>query len=235
MWQTESEPPHFRMVGARTQRRERLRTALGDVWRRIQWFKPFSTRSLAARGPSYGGIPPNEWESAGERSVVGLLPGSFNPLHQGHLRLCEVAADHLGGEVAAEISIVNAEKPRLTAADVEQRCRQFTSRSVVVTAAATFAEKSRLFPGTTFIVGADTAARVVDPTFYRNDEGLMDAALQQIRTSRCSFLVAARLCADRLLNLSDLEIPGTHQSLFGEISSDDFRLDISSTGLRRGR
>ena len=176
--------------------------------------------------------PPDGWLTESRLSVVGLLPGSFNPLHHGHLSLRKVAADRLGGTVAAELSIVNADKPELSAAEVEQRCLQFTAHPVVVTAAATFLEKSRLFPGTTFVVGADTAARVVSPRFYRGDGGLMDAALNEIRSRGCSFLVAARRTDERVLVLNDLAIPRAHRRLFAEIPADEFQVDVSSTELR---
>jgi hypothetical protein len=179
-------------------------------------------------------IPPDGWQLGAVFESAGVLPGSFNPLHRGHLSLCRVAAKRLGGAVAAELSMVNVDKPTLSAADVERRCLQFTAHPVVVTTTATFTEKSRLFPGATFIVGADTAARVVNPQFYQGDSGLLNAALKQIRRSGCSFLVAVRYGDARLLTLEDLKIPRAHRRLFTEIPADEFRVDLSSTDLRHG-
>ena len=177
-------------------------------------------------------IPPNEWRSEMNVELAGLLPGSFNPLHRGHLRLREAAAKQLGGTVACELSMANAEKRPLTVREVERRCKQFAGQVVAVTAAATFVEKSRLFPGTTFVVGADTAARIVAPRFYGGDAERMDAALSHIREQACSFLVAARRSRRELVSLDKLPIPPRHTGLFQEIPSADFLMDLSSTRIR---
>ena len=49
-------------------------------------------------------------EIAGHIAVrpVGLIPGSFNPVHAGHRELHKVAQEILGGQVAFELAIVNA-------------------------------------------------------------------------------------------------------------------------------
>src|SRR5262249_4183844 len=45
-----------------------------------------------------------------------VLPGSFNPLHDGHLLLARVAEEMTGAPVAFEISVTNVDKPPLAAA-----------------------------------------------------------------------------------------------------------------------
>src|SRR5262249_18559734 len=93
-----------------------------------------------------------------------LLPGSFNPLHPGHL---ELAALRLGRPAAFELSVVNADKPPLSESEVRRRLRQFARQAPVwLTRAPTFLEKARLFGGAVFVVGADTAVRIVQPRFY---------------------------------------------------------------------
>ena len=83
--------------------------------------------------------------------------------------------------VTFEISVTNVDKPPLVAATVRQRLAQFAWKSPVeLTRAPTFLEKARLFPGTTFVIGADTAERLVAPKYYGNDEVRMHAALDEI-------------------------------------------------------
>ncbi len=87
-----------------------------------------------------------------------LLPGSFNPLHSGHLTLARVAEEIRQQPLAFEISVTNVDKPPLAAETVRQRLAQFVWKSPVeLTRAPTFLEKSRLFPKATFVIGADTA------------------------------------------------------------------------------
>src|SRR5690242_20225890 len=99
-----------------------------------------------------------------------LFPGSFNPLHDGHRTLAALAGERLGGVGAFELSIANVDKPDLPDDEVRRRLEQFRGRAaVVVTRAPTFVQKAELFPGATFVLGADTAARVVQPRYYCSD------------------------------------------------------------------
>jgi hypothetical protein len=163
-----------------------------------------------------------------------LLPGSFNPLHDGHVSLAQVAEAITRQPVAFEISVTNVDKPPLSATTVRQRLRQFARKSPVeLTRAPTFLEKGRLFPGTTFVIGADTAERLVAPRYYGNDEARMHAALEEIAGSGCKFLVAVRIDATgRVRGLSDVSVPRRFAGLFSEIPEQRFRLDTSSSEIR---
>src|SRR4051794_36184671 len=93
-----------------------------------------------------------------------LFPGSFNPCHQGHWELAHVAEQILGRPIAFELSVANVDKPRLTREEIRRRVTQFAWRaSVWLTHAPRFLEKAELFPGISFVVGADTALRIVLP------------------------------------------------------------------------
>jgi len=171
--------------------------------------------------------------AAGPRPAF-LLPGSFNPLHEGHGALSRIAAQQVGGTGAFEMTVVNADKPPLAEEEVRRRLAQFAWRAPLwLTRAPTFVEKSRLFPGTVFVVGADTAARIVDARFYQDSPERMAAALAELRAAGCRFLVAGRVnAAGRFLGLEDLAIPAEFADLFRGIPAGAFRLDISSTQLR---
>jgi hypothetical protein len=54
-----------------------------------------------------------------------ILSGAFNPLHEGHLRLAQVASKRLGCEVHFELTLCNADKPALTIDEAQRRMRQF--------------------------------------------------------------------------------------------------------------
>ena len=166
-----------------------------------------------------------------------LLPGSFNPVHAGHRSLARVAEDIRQAPLAFEISVTNVDKPPLQSDAVRQRLAQFAWNSTVeLTRAPTFLEKIRLFPATTFVVGADTAERLVAPKYYGDDETRMHAALDEIGGSGSNFLVAVRVDgAGRVRTLRDIAMPPRFGDLFTEIPEDRFRLDASSSAIRAQR
>jgi Cytidylyltransferase-like len=169
---------------------------------------------------------------------VVLFPGSFNPVHEGHILLARVAEELRQQPLAFEISVTNVDKPPLAGETVRHRLAQFAWKSPVeLTRAPTFLEKSRLFPSTTFVIGADTAERLVAPKYYGDDELLMHVALDEIANSGSSFLVAVRIdAAGRVRALNDIPVPRRYADLFTEIPEHRFRFDTSSSELRaRGR
>jgi nicotinamide mononucleotide (NMN) deamidase PncC len=163
-----------------------------------------------------------------------LFPGSFNPIHAGHRTLARVAEDLKQQRLAFEISVTNVDKPPLAGATVRHRLTQFAWKSPVeLTRAPTFLEKSRLFPGATFVIGADTAERLVAPRYYGDDPDRMHVALEEIGSAGTSFLVAVRVdAAGRVRALADIAVPGRYADLFTEIPADRFRFDISSSEIR---
>ncbi len=165
---------------------------------------------------------------------VVLFPGSFNPMHEGHVSLAQAAEELRQQPVAFELSVTNVDKPPLAGETVRQRLAQFTWRAPVeLTRAPTFVEKARLFPGTTFVVGADTAERLFGSKYYGGDEDRMHMALEEIANSGSSFLVAVRLdAAGRVRALNDLPVPRRYADLFSEIPEHHFRVDTSSSEIR---
>jgi hypothetical protein len=164
-----------------------------------------------------------------------LLPGSFCPVHRGHWELAHAAQDALGQSVAFELSVVNVDKPTLTREEIRRRLEFFEGQAVVwLTRAPTFVEKAVLFPGAVFVVGADTALRIVLPRYYDDSEPTMHAALRRIRALGCRFLVAGRVDAlGQYWRCGDLPIPAEFRGLFEEIAPERFRVDLSSSELRR--
>jgi len=155
--------------------------------------------------------------------------------------LARVAEELRQQPLAFELSVTNVDKPPLAGETVKHRLAQFVWKSSVeLTRAPTFVEKPRLFPGATFVVGADTAERLFAPKYYGGDKGRMHTALEEIANSGGSFLVAVRLdAAGRVCALKDIAVPRRYADLFTEIPEHRFRVDASSSAIRakheRGR
>jgi len=172
-----------------------------------------------------------------------VYPGSFNPLHEGHLALVRAEMVRLrmqhekqyhhhhhleehehgqgtggGGEessgggtptvqappfvpplVVFEIAAVNADKPPLPREEVLRRLEQFNMQSqrsralfesagvtnfaVSVTSAPLFAEKSRIFAGCTFLIGADTMTRLINTKYYRDKKEVVSSSSNKKNTN----------------------------------------------------
>ncbi|MCL4262643.1 MAG: hypothetical protein KJ069_05490 [Anaerolineae bacterium] len=165
---------------------------------------------------------------------AAILSGAFNPLHQGHIQLAQAAGQYQGIPVAFECTAVNADKPPLPPETLLNRMAQFAGRwPVFASAAPTFLEKARLYPGILFVVGYDTAVRILQPRFYQDSSQNLHAALSEIQSLGNTFLVAGRLEDDGLFHdLHDLAIPPQFSHLFCPLPAEFFRQDISSTQLR---
>jgi hypothetical protein len=170
-------------------------------------------------------------DGAASRPAV-VFPGAFHPLHAGHDRMAQVAAARCGAPTTFELSIANVDKPPLDFIEIDDRLTGLAGRPVLLTRAATFADKAQLVPGVTFVVGADTIIRIGDPQYYGGDPARRDAAIATIAGQGCRFLVFGRLAGGAFCRLADLDLPASLLAMCDEVPEAEFRADTSSTELR---
>lgn len=127
-----------------------------------------------------------------------VFPGSFDPCHKNHIRMAMVAHERYSRPVHFEISMTNVDKPPIDLISLKQRldclqayCGERFMGDIYLTNAPLFLQKASLFPGATFVVGADTINRIFQVRYYRNASDLKDLIVH-FRKQEIRFLVFQR-------------------------------------------
>lgn len=208
---------------------QRSQTIAPPAWQELLIGKRMAVRIGGEEESTHGIFQSSEHEG------LLLFAGAFNPIHRGHYGMAEVAEEVMGRKVEYEISIMNPDKPLIDFTQMKERVEQFKDRPIWLTRAPTFAEKAKLFPRATFIVGIDTLRRIADVKYYGNDPAACRAALERIAVRGCRFLVFGRNTGTGFVGLDHLSLPDTLAALCQEVPPDRFREDISSTEIRQAR
>jgi nicotinic acid mononucleotide adenylyltransferase len=197
-----------------------------------------------------------------------VFPGSFNPVHEGHVELAKASMAKTDSKMAFfELSITNADKPALSLDTVIDRLEKFLqipmlqleentsilSRcrwGVILTNAPLFKQKVDILQPLhisrtdnkpkplPFVIGTDTLVRLVDPKYYNHS---YEAMVEAIEDMACDFVVGGRLeqkksdeTATPTFVSGSEEIDKLPDSIRSKFTAlEDFRVDISSTEIRR--
>jgi phosphopantetheine adenylyltransferase len=179
------------------------------------------------------------WEKDGGRVAVPdldpdkiiLFPGSFNPLHFGHEAMAQAAGELAGKRIVYLMNLGHPDKGTLGEAEVAERLLQFNwlAPIIVTHGQDLYVEKARAFQGFTFVVGADTLERILDPKY-----GVpTDAALREFAACHTRFMVASRRMGERTVSLPEIlrKIPCEYRDMFEALP---VAIDVSSSEIRKG-
>jgi hypothetical protein len=147
--------------------------------------------------------------------------------------MARIAEEIAERPVEYELSITNVDKPALDYLEIRDRAAQFADRPLWLSQAARFLDKLDVFPGSTFVMGADTYARLADPRYYGGSEAQADEAVRAIASRAAGLIVFGRARGDEFQEAARLEVPQALRDITYFVSQREFRLDVSSTELRR--
>lgn len=161
-----------------------------------------------------------------------IFPGAFYPYHDGHKAMKDLAEQETGKKIFFEICIQNVDKPPISYHQIKKTVMQFNdSENWVLTKAGKFSEKSKMFPNSTFIIGADTLVRIMDERFYESRKEMLKE-LEIFNENNNYFLVFGREYQGKFTTLSDVQLPDDISGRFKGFDEEIFRKDISSTSIR---
>ncbi|HJL80320.1 MAG: cytidylyltransferase [Gammaproteobacteria bacterium] len=164
-----------------------------------------------------------------------IFPGTFSPIHEGHLKIKEIAEAMTQQKLFFEISVSNVDKTPLSFYEIQKTIDQFSqTQQWVLTNAPTFQQKIKLFPKSTFVVGTDTLMRIFDEKYYQ-DQTTMNEALECFNDYDARFIVFGREIDKTFHSLKDLNIPPSILHRFEGVSENVFRMDIRSRDIKRSK
>ncbi len=147
--------------------------------------------------------------------------------------MARIAEEIAERRVEYELSITNVDKPTLDYLELRDRAAQFTDRPLWLSRAARFLDKLDVFPGGTFVLGADTFARLADPRYYGGSAEAAADAARTIAARAGGLIVFGRAVGDEFQDAARLDVPAELRAITYFVSQREFRLDVSSTALRR--
>lgn len=171
-----------------------------------------------------------------DRQNSVFYPGNFDPLHEGHIGAAEATLDYIANKIGKRKKVIFTtttnppHKSPLSSPEVLQRVALMKGHNFLVTKGdARYLDKARLFPNSSFILGADALIRMLDPKWGVPTQDLLD----ELTNLKTTYYVLGRLVEGKFITLHDIEdqypILYKYQHLFEPVSG---RWDVSSTEKR---
>lgn len=102
-----------------------------------------------------------------------VLCGSFNPIHEGHIRMLRKAKEVTGiNNAFYEMTLSNCDKGNLGDSQVLNRLVQFSQLEdpLLITDVPLFTQKSESIKNAIFAIGYDTFVRLMNLKYYNNSQ-----------------------------------------------------------------
>lgn len=164
-----------------------------------------------------------------------FMPGSFNPIHDGHRDIAWKTGNLTGQQCVYMVTVDSVHKKPLLVPEMLDRVAisrlerygiyqqgdiLFTQNDPL------FIDKAKNYPGCGFIIGYDTAARMLDPKWGPE----IIPMLHEFRKYKTKFYVCGRIIDGELKTIKDLNYPSYFNELFIEVPNTG--TDHSSTKIR---
>lgn len=166
---------------------------------------------------------------------LAIMPGAYNPPHDGHTNTVQHVMEDFGQTVVYEVTANPPHKEAMSVQSLLQRAkllhgtdRLFTKNNPL------YLDKAHAFPSVPLVLGADAMIRMLDPKWGVDPHDL----LSEFNKLNTKLLVSGRLIGDKFVSCEDI-LRDIHQQdsrlwqlAQGVMFPVSGRTDISSTELR---
>jgi nicotinamide mononucleotide (NMN) deamidase PncC len=190
----------------------------------------FARPYFVANGKRLATLPTNKH--------LAIMPGAYNPPHEGHLGTAQAVMDEYGRTVVFEVTAEPPHKAALTVQQLLQRAKLLQGHDRLFTRKEPYyLDKAKAFPGIPLVLGADAMVRMLDPKWGIEPVDLFKGFIDL----NTKLLVAGRVVEGKFTTCEDIQ-----NSLLPRNGGDrgvwilahnvllplEGRWDISSTELR---
>jgi nicotinamide mononucleotide (NMN) deamidase PncC len=187
----------------------------------------FARPFFSANGSRLATVPTNKH--------LAIMPGAYNPPHEGHFGTAQHVMDEYGRTVVYEVTAEPPHKEALSVQLLLQRAKLLQGHDSLFTRKAPlYLDKAQANPGVPLVLGADAMIRMLDPK-WGVDLNELFIGFKSLETK---LLVSGRMMGDKFVTCEDIlkdmrlqnpNLWGLAQSVMLPVGG---RFDISSTELR---
>jgi hypothetical protein len=166
---------------------------------------------------------------------LAMMPGAYNPPHEGHLSTAQHVLDDYNQTVVYEVTAEPPHKEPLSVQALLQRAKLLQGHDRLFTKSnPLYLDKANAYPGVPLVLGADAMVRMLDPKWGIKLNDLF-VKFDRLQTK---LLVSGRLIGDKFITCDDIlnDLKDKDYNLWNLASHVmrpvSGRVDISSTELR---
>ena len=168
-----------------------------------------------------------------ESARWAIMPGAYNPPHEGHFGTAKQVGEDYGNQVVFEVTAEPPHKDALSVQDLLKRAKLLQGYDRIFTRKVPFyIDKARAFPGCPLVMGADAMVRMLDPKWGLN----LQEVFEEFEERDVMLYLAGRTVDGKFVTREDIQetlSPELKRLFISQTRPVRGHWDMSSTELRK--